>query len=382
LRQNRINFMPNWGRPLPDFPWDLLIPYAEKARAHSDGIVDLSIGTPVDPTPKVIQTALAAAADSPGYPTTIGTPAFRKAAIEWLSDVHQVSGLTLDHVIPSIGSKEIVAWLPTQLGLNQEHSIALPAIAYPTYEIGARLAGCVAVTADTVDELETAFLAEAAAGRKLRLAWINSPSNPTGSVKSLAELQALVSWARSREVLLVADECYMDLGWDAEPISLLNFAVTNGDVSGLLIVHSLSKRSNLAGYRAGFVAGDAAVIKALLEVRKHGGLILSHPVQQAAIAAFRDREHVELQKQKYAARRQVVLQAVVAAGFEIKHSQAGLYVWATRHEDDWQSLSWFADRGILVAPGSFYGAAGKGFVRIALTATDERIMKFSERLQG
>lgn len=374
--------MPTWGRSLPDFPWDLLIPYSEKAKQHPNGIVDLSIGTPVDPTPSVIQAALTAAADSPGYPTTIGSVEFRSAAIKWLSEVHNAAGLNLSNLIPSIGSKEIVAWLPTQLGLNANHTIALPAVAYPTYEIGARLAGCAAVTADIVTELEDAFNTAAATQKPLRMVWINSPSNPTGAVKSLDELKALVQWARQRDVLLVSDECYLDLGWDATPISLLNKEVTGGDVSGLLVVHSLSKRSNLAGYRAGFVAGDTEVISALLEVRKHGGLILSSPVQNAAVAAFQDREHVAQQKAKYAARRAIVVDAVQQAGFRIEHSQAGLYVWATQEKDDWESVAWFAERGILVAPGSFYGSAGRGFVRIALTASDERISEFSNRLQA
>lgn len=371
--------MTSWGISLPDFPWDLLIPYSTKAKAHPDGIIDLSVGTPVDPTPQIVQVALQSASDAPGYPTTLGLPEFRQAAVDWLSRNHNVSGLDIESVIPSIGSKEIVAWLPRHLGLGQGDVIALPATAYPTYEIGGLLAGVRTVLADNVAELDAAFAEAKSKGESLRMAWINSPSNPTGAVKTIDELKALVDWARNHEVLLVSDECYLDLGWDVDPFSLLNREVTCGDVTGLLIVHSLSKRSNLAGYRAGFVAGDKQVLKAVLEVRKHSGLILSTPVQKAAIAAMSDDVHVQEQKARYASRRDVVLNAVRRAGFQVEHSNAGLYVWAYRDADEWQSLDWFAERGVLVAPGSFYGAAGKGFVRVALTASDERIAALNQR---
>ncbi|MEY3407163.1 MAG: succinyldiaminopimelate transaminase, partial [Actinomycetota bacterium] len=231
--------MSNWGIQLPDFPWDLLEPFKKVASGHPDGIIDLSVGTPVDPTPDVIQSALKAASDSPNYPTTIGLPEFRQAEVDWLHNEHQVDGLDLDSVIPSIGSKEIVAWLPRHLGIGAGDVIALPKTAYPTYEIGGLLAGAETVLADDAIELESAFENAQAVGKKLRMAWINSPSNPTGAVKSVAELQALVQWGRSRGVLLVSDECYIDLGWDVTPISLLHREVSGGDAYGLLVVHSL-----------------------------------------------------------------------------------------------------------------------------------------------
>jgi succinyldiaminopimelate transaminase len=373
--------MPVWGRELPDFPWDLLAPYAEKARQHSDGIIDLSVGTPVDPTPHIIQTALAAAADSSGYPTTIGTVEFRQSAIDWLQTHHDVVGLSLTQVLPSIGSKEIVAWLPTHLGLGPADAIALPRTAYPTYEIGARLAGCSSLLADSIEELEAAFNAAEASGRKLRMAWLNSPSNPTGAVTSISELTEIVQWARKRNVLIVSDECYIDLGWDAKPVSVLNQTVCGGDFAGVIAVHSLSKRSNLAGYRAGFIAGDEGVIKAVLEVRKHSGMILSSPVQHAAAVAFSDVQHVAKQRERYQNRREIVMAALKDAGFTIEHSNAGLYVWCTRAESDWKTVDWFAERGVLVAPGSFYGEAGGEHVRVALTATDERIGQLASRLR-
>ena len=366
---------------LPDFPWDQLAPFAERARSHSRGIIDLSIGTPVDPVPQLVQDALAEASDAPGYPTTIGLPELRAAFINWLWRNHLVTGLTPEAVLPTIGSKELVAWLPTLLGLNARDVVAIPGTAYPTYDVGARLAGCAVVTADTVEQMEAARAAAESAGRNLAMVWLNSPSNPPGAVASADELRATVNWARAHSILLVSDECYIDLGWESTPVSLLHPDVCGADHSGLLVVHSLSKRSNLAGYRAGLVAGDRQVIAALLEVRKHSGMMLPTPVQRAAIAALNDDTHVAAQRAVYAARRKLARSALAAAGFRIEHSQAGLYLWATRDEDCWSSVSWLADRGVLVAPGSFYGSAGASFVRVAMTASDERFAELGDRLR-
>jgi aspartate/methionine/tyrosine aminotransferase len=200
-------------------------------------------------------------------------------------------------------------------------------------------------------------------------------------VASISELTEIVQWARKRNVLIVSDECYIDLGWDAKPVSVLNQTVCGGDFAGVIAVHSLSKRSNLAGYRAGFIAGDEGVIKAVLEVRKHSGMILSSQVQHAAAVAFSDVQHVAKQRERYQNRREIVMAALKDAGFTIEHSNAGLYVWCTRAESDWKTVDWFAQRGVLVAPGSFYGEAGGEHVRVALTATDERIGQLASRLR-
>lgn len=366
---------------LPDFPWDQLAPYAERARSHSRGLIDLSVGTPVDPVPAVVQSALAAASDAPGYPTTVGLPELRAAFINWIWRNHLVSGLTPASVLPTIGSKELVAWLPTLLRLHQRDVVAIPSTAYPTYDVGARLAGCAVVTADSVAELESARTSAEAAGRNLALVWLNSPANPTGAVTPPAQLRELVQWAREHAILLVSDECYLDLGWEAKPVSLLHPEVCGGDHTGLLVAHSLSKRSNLAGYRAGFVAGDAHVIASILEVRKHSGMLLPTPVQRAAIAALNDDQHVVEQRALYATRRGLARSALTAAGFRIEHSQAGLYLWATRDEDCWASVEWLAARGVLVAPGAFYGKAGSQFVRVAMTAPDAQFSELADRLR-
>ncbi|MDQ4054133.1 MAG: succinyldiaminopimelate transaminase [Actinomycetota bacterium] len=356
---------------LPDFPWDKLTAYAAAARAHADGIVDLSIGTPVDPTPEVVQGALREATDSPGYPMTVGRPETRQAALDWLARRHGVTGLGLDQVLPVIGSKELIASLPSHLGLGAGDLIAYPELAYPTYEVGAALAGARAVATDSLTTLGP---------ERVSLLWLNSPSNPTGRVLPVDHLRKVVDWCRERGTLLVSDECYLECAWETEPVSVLHPEVCGGSTEGILAVHSLSKRSNLAGYRCAFVAGDATVIGELLAVRKNLGLMMPGPQQHAMAAALDDDEHVAGQHARYAARRTVLRTAFEGAGFRIDHSEASLYLWATRDEDCWETVSWLAERGILVAPGAFYGAAGRRHVRIAFTATDDRVAAAAARL--
>jgi succinyldiaminopimelate transaminase len=273
-------------------------------------------------------------------------------------------------VLPSIGSKELVAWLPTLLGVGPGDLVVIPRVCYPTYEVGVLLAGATPVRADS--------LTEVGPSTRVRLVWVNSPSNPTGRVLPPAHLRKVVDWARERGAVVASDECYLPLPWDADPVSVLS--VCDGTYDRVLALHSLSKRSNLAGYRAGFVAGDPAPVKELLEVRKHIGMIVPAPVQAAMVAALGDEQHVAEQRRRYARRREVLRDALLKAGFTIEHSEAGLYLWATRGEDSWATVDWLATRGILAAPGVFYGPAGAKHVRIALTATDERVDAAASRL--
>jgi succinyldiaminopimelate transaminase len=359
---------------LPAFPWDVLAEAAALARAHRDGIVDLSVGTPVDPVPDLVQDALHGAADSPGYPQTAGTAALREAAAGWLSRRHGVS-VPPSAVLPVIGTKEFIAWLPTLLGCGPGDVVVHPALAYPTYDAGARLAGARPIATDGLVSLGP---------ESVRLAWLNSPSNPTGRVLPAEHLRKVVSWARERGTVIASDECYLELGWpDAPqpPLSVLHPDACDGSHQGLLAVHSLSKRSNLAGYRAGFVTGDPALVAELLEVRKHAGMIVPAPVQAAMTAALNDDRHAAEQKQRYGARRARLRPALEAAGWIIDDSVAGLYLWASHPElDCWGSVRRLAEAGILVAPGEFYGVAGLRHVRVALTATDERIDAAVRRL--
>jgi succinyldiaminopimelate transaminase len=343
----------------------------ERAARHPGGIVDLSVGTPVDPTPRVVQEALAGAADAPGYPLTWGTPALRQAVAGWYARRRGVPDVDPAAVLPTIGSKELVAWLPTLLGCGPGDTVVHPAVAYPTYDVGARLAGATPLAADALT---------AAGPARVPLVWVNSPSNPTGRVLPVDHLRKVVAWARERGAVVASDECYAELGWSARPHSILHPDVCGGSHANLLSVYSLSKQSNLAGYRAGFLAGDPALVRELLEVRKHAGMIVPMPVQAAMVAALGDDAHVDAQRQAYARRRELLLPALAAAGLRVEDSAAGLYLWATRDEACWDTVGWLAERGVLVAPGDFYGAAGARHVRVALTGTDERVAAAAERL--
>lgn len=356
-------------RRLPAFPWDVLAPSAARARAHPGGIVDLSVGTPVDPVPAVVQGALAGATDTPGYPAAAGTPALREAVAGWLRRVHGVHSGP-DDVVPTIGSKELVAALPTQLGVPAGARVLHPELAYPTYDVGARLAGARPEPAGSPPVNPSG----------VALVWLNSPSNPTGRVLGAPELRAWVEWGRAHGVPVVNDECYLDLCWDGAAPSILHPDVCGADHRGVLAVHSLSKRSSIAGYRAGFVAGDPRLVADLRDYRKHAGLLVPRPVQAAMVAALGDEAHVEEQRQRYAGRRALLRGAFEKAGFAVEHSEAGLYLWLTRDEDCWDSVGWLAERGILVVPGVFYGTAGHRHVRAALTVTDERVAAAVTRL--
>ena len=353
---------------LPDFPWDVLAPFGDLARQHPDGIVDISVGTPVDPTPEVVQRALQSASNAPGYPTAAGREDLRAACARW---VGRTLGCTVatDAILPAIGSKELVASLPRMLGLPAGSTVAIPRIAYPTYAVGAILAGLVPVATDEPESLTD-----------VSLVWLNSPGNPTGAVLPPERMREIVRWARSVGAVVVSDECYIELGWETQPATLLDPAASDGSHDGILAIHSLSKRSNFAGYRFGFAAGDPGLVRDVLAVRKHAGMMVPTPIQLAAIAALDDDAHVAEQRERYRRRRTVLRAALEDAGLRIDASEAGLYLWATRGEPCWDTVRWFAERGILVTPGDFYGEAGARHVRVALTATDAQIESVPGRL--
>lgn len=358
---------------LPDFPWDSLADAKATAAAHPQGIVDLSVGTPVDPVPDLGQRALIDHADSPGYPLTWGTPALRASILGYLARACHAIPLAEASVLPVVGTKELVAWLPTLLGLRQGDTVVIPTTAYPTYEVGARLARANVIRSDDPAEL---------VGLTPKLIWINSPANPHGAILTTDQVAAWVRYARSVGAVLASDECYAEFVWEGAFTSVLDAAVNEGRPDGLLAVHSLSKRSNLAGYRAGFVAGDPPLVSELLELRKHAGMMVSSPVQAAMTALLADDDHVAVQRDRYGRRRALMRPALETAGFRIAYSEGGLYLWCTRGEDCRASVAWLAERGILAAPGDFYGDAGGTFVRVAMTATDERIAAAAARLRA
>lgn len=352
---------------LPEFPWDTIADVKARAASHEGGLIDLSVGTPVDPVVPAIQLALAENAAAPGYPQTAGTPELRRALVEATGRRFHAAGLTERSVLPVVGTKEAIAWLPTLLGMRDQ-TVVIPEVAYPTYEVGALLAGANIVRSDAPVEGAS-------------LVFLNSPSNPTGRVLSVEALRDWVAFARETGAIIASDECYLLLGWSTEPVSILDPRVTDGDNTGLIAIHSLSKTSNLASYRAGWLAGDEGLIQELLEVRKHAGLMVPGPIQHAMIAALDDDTHEAMQRSTYAKRRLALLKALTAAGFTVDDSDAGLYLWARRGQESGREiLDWLAERGILAAPGDFYGPSGADHVRIGMTATDERIAEAARRI--
>ena len=289
----------------------------------------------------------------------------RDAIKKWAT--HRL-GVTGDFdVLPLIGSKEFVAWLPTFL---QSKKVLFPKVAYPTYNVGAIIAGAEPVAVDI----------DAHSWPDSDLAWINSPSNPTGRVHTESELRAAIDYSRSHNAPVVSDECYLEFGDKAQPSSILSF--TDGNNSNILAVQSLSKRSSMAGYRGAFVVGDPALIKKILEIRKHAGMMVPLPIQHAMIAALSDDAHVQEQRARYNQRRKTLAPALESIGFKVEHSEAGLYIWCTRGEDSWKSVEALAQLGILVTPGIFYGSDGAQHVRIAMTATDDAIADAAARISA
>jgi len=361
------------GLTLPDFPWDSLDSHRDRASEHPGGLIDLSVGSPIDPTPAVATEALANAAQAPSYPLTAGTAELRAAMAAWWERRRNTGPLSAREVMPSVGSKEMVGLLPTFLGVRSTDVVVIPEIAYPTYAIGAHVVGAQVVASDDPTQWPEGT----------KLIWLNSPGNPTGQVLDVAYLREALRVARKLGAVIVSDECYAELGWEGLRVpSLLDHEVTQGDRSGAIALYSTSKQSNLAGYRAALVAGNEALIQDLLLARKHLGLIVPTPIQAALTAVLADDEHLAIQKKRYRARRESVRDALLEAGFRIEHSEAGLYLWASRNEDCWDTVKWCAERGVLVTPGSFYGEAGTTLVRVALTVSDQQARAVRDRFSA
>ncbi len=370
---------------LPVFPWDLLTPYRETAASFPGGAIDLSIGTPIDDCPDIAQSALAAAANSPGYPTVAGSCELRSAIVSWARECG-INCITEESCLPTVGSKELVANLGWQLGIGGGDKVLFPEIAYPTYDICARLAGAQGIPVS--NDISTW-------PRDASLVWINTPANPTGWVAPKEWLREVVSWAREVGAVVASDECYRELtyGGSTPAPSLLQEDVCAGSNENLLLVYSVSKESNLAGYRAAFVAGDPDLIASLLAVRKHSGVIMPAPVQEALRRVLLDRSHVVEQVARYARRRKILAAAIENAGLKIaEECEAGLYLWVFDPADtadkqlspgqgaDWRLLEKFARLGLIVAPESFYNSRPGSHVRVALCVTDEEIEKTAKHL--
>jgi succinyldiaminopimelate transaminase len=361
---------------LPEYPWEQLKPYSAKAALHERGAVDLSVGSPVDPTPSIIQDALSDSSNAPGYPSTGGSVEFKNAVVEWFARRRGVSGLKPEQVMPTIGSKELISFLPLLMGLGPGDVVVQPKVAYTAYVVGAALCGAEIISEDDPAKWPS----------NAKLIWINSPGNPDGRVLDVNELKAAVDRARELGALLASDECYAELGWDDWSDKLIPSAldprVCGDSHEGILVCYSLSKQSNLAGYRAAFAVGEASLIKGLVNLRMHSGLNTPAPTQKVMTVALGDYEHVAVEKELYRERREILLAAVRGYGFELSDSEAGLYLWATLGEDCWKTVDRMAELGIVVVPGAFYGEHSTQHVRFSLTATDDKIEEAANRLRN
>ena len=353
----------------PPYPYDRLEGFKRRADQLPGGVVDLSIGTPCDPPPDVVVEALARSGAERGYPPSIGSPAYREAAVGWMA---RRLGVTVDaaHVAACVGTKELVAGLPQWLRLRRPDldTVLYPAISYPSYAMGATLAGGRAVPYVALDEIDPGDAARALC------IWVNVPGNPTGA---LGDLGAAAAWGRAHGVPVLSDECYVEFTWEGSPHTILEHGL-----DGVVAVHSLSKRSNLAGARAGFYAGDPELVGYLAEVRKHAGLMVSGPVQSAAVAAWGDDAHVEAQRHLYLTRLDAMVSALGAVGIDATRPDGAFYLWVRAEDADGYSLvARLADEGgALVSPGEFYGSGGAGHVRIAVVQPDDRLALVAERL--
>ena len=362
----------------PPYPYDRLDPLKVLAAGHDGGLVDLSVGTPCDPPSAAVVAALAASGTEAGYPTSIGSPGLREAASGWLN---RRFGVDVDssHVAACVGTKEFVASVPHLLRLRypEKDTVLYPAVSYPTYAMGALLAGCraVPVAVDGTWRLDLSSIADDDAARALCL-WVNTPANPTGAVD---DLSLPAAWGRTHGVPVFSDECYVEFTWTGPGHTILEQGI-----DGVVGVHSLSKRSNMAGLRAGFYAGDGDLVRYLSEVRKHAGLMVPGPVQLAAGVALEDDVHVEEQRQRYRERLDLLRAAFVEAGVDVPAPEGTFYLWVPAPDGD----AWaFAERlakeaGVLVSPGEFYGPLGATHVRVAVVQPTVRLELAARRLRG
>ena len=359
----------------PPYPYDRLDAFQKIAAAHDGGLVDLSIGTPCDPPPQAVLAALGGSDSERGYPASIGSEALRRSIARWMGRRFAID-VPLSRIAACIGTKEFVATTPQFMKLRRPNrdTVLYPAVAYPTYEMGAILAGlrAVPVAMTATGQMDLASISADDASRALML-WVNSPSNPTGA---LDDLSAAAQWGRTHGVPVFSDECYTEFTWSTSPQSILQHGL-----DGVVAVHSLSKRSNLAGVRVGFYAGDAEIVEYLKEVRKHAGFMVPGPAQAAGVAALDDDDHVRVQRDRYRERLEFMAQTLTNwSSIDIAQPDGGFYLWFDA-ADAWDFTERLArDGGALVSPGDFYGAGGSAHVRVAVVQPDARLRLVAQRL--
>jgi len=373
---------PPAGFAPPPYPYERLNGARTRASerfAGSGGVVDCSIGTPCDAPPDAVLAAMATSGLERGYPTSPGSPAYRQAAAGWMA---RRFGVTVDpegEVAACVGTKEFVATTAQFLRLRtpDRDTVLYPSVSYPTYAMGATLAGAravpVAELAGGGPDLDAVDPEDA---ERALLVWVNSPSNPTGR---LSDLDRVAAWGRARGIPVLSDECYAEFTWEGPPRTILE-----SGLDGVVAVHSLSKRSNLAGVRAGMYAGDPELVTYLLDVRRHAGLMVAGPVQAGAVVAFEDDAHVDEQRRRYDERLRFLAGVLEAAGLPVDRPAGGFYLWVPvpdRFADGWALCEWLADHaGLLVSPGELYGPGGSDHVRVAVVQPMDRLQLVAQRL--
>ena len=369
INRNQVGFEP------PPYPYDRLDAYQKMASQFDGGIVDLSIGTPCDPPPQVVIDALAGSGSERGYPASIGSENLRRSIARWMGRRFSID-VPISRIAACIGTKEFVATTPQYMKLRRpgRDTVIYPAIAYPTYEMGATLAGLRAlpVPMNAEGHMDFASLSEDDIARAL-MVWVNSPSNPTGG---LDDLKYAANWGRKHDIPVFSDECYTEFTWGTAPQSILQHGL-----DGVVAVHSLSKRSNLAGVRVGFYSGDAEIVEYLKEVRKHAGFMVPGPAQAAGVAALDDDEHVRVQRDRYLSRLEMTAKTLTTwSGIDIALPSGGFYLWFNAG-DEWEFTEKLArEGGALVSPGDFYGAGGSHNVRVAVVQPDAKLAMVAKRL--
>ena len=369
INRNQVGFEP------PPYPYDRLDAYQKMASEFDGGIVDLSIGTPCDPPPQAVIDALAGSGSERGYPASIGSENLRRSIARWMGRRFSID-VPISRIAACIGTKEFVATTPQYMKLRRpgRDTVIYPAVAYPTYEMGATLAGLRAlpVLMNAEGHMDFASLSEDDIARALMM-WVNSPSNPTGG---LDDLKYAANWGRKHDIPVFSDECYAEFTWGTAPQSILQHGL-----DGVIAVHSLSKRSNLAGVRVGFYSGDAEIVDYLKEVRKHAGFMVPGPAQAAGVAALDDDEHVRVQRERYKSRLEMMAKTLATwSGIDIALPSGGFYLWFNAG-DAWEFTEKLArEGGALVSPGDFYGAGGSHNVRVAVVQPDAKLAMVAKRL--
>jgi aspartate/methionine/tyrosine aminotransferase len=361
----------------PPYPYDRLDAFKAVAAKHQGGVIDLSVGDPCDPPSAAVIAALSTSNLERGYPPSIGIEPLRAAARNWMQRSFGID-IPLSQIAAAVGSKEFVVTTPQWMKLRtpSRDTVLFPAVSYPSYAMGATLSGCrpVAVPMTASGGIDISKISADDAKRALMI-WMNSPSNPTGA---LDDMEAVVKWGRSNNIPVFSDECYVEFTWQGKPTTALQYGT-----EGVIALHSLSKRSNLAGLRVAFYAGDADIVHYLKEVRKHAGLMVPGPAQAAGVVALNDVEGVKVQAQVYRRRLERTAQVLSKwSGRTIDLPAGGFYLWFDA-TDGWE----FAERlategGALVSPGDFYGEGGSNNVRVAVVQPDDRIELLAQRLGG